>query len=66
MENPLNQEMRKRVGIKNRKYDDDLVRELRLDYKKLGSIKSVSKLHNMNYEICRQIIRRCGRFAEID
>lgn len=66
MENPLNQEMRKRVGIKNRKYDDDLVRKLRLDYEKLGSIKGVAELHNLNYEICRQIIRKCGRFAEID
>ena len=66
MKNPINQEMRKQAGIKNRKYDDNLVRELRLDYEKLGSIKRVAEVHNLNYEICRQIIRKCGRFAEVD
>lgn len=47
----------KKLAEKRRKYSDDFIKELQLKYEETKSIKEVALLYNMNYEVCRLLIR---------
>ena len=61
-ESPEYKQKQKEINLKHTKYTEEVIHQLREEYKKLKNIKEVAKNNNMSYEVCRQIISHYGRF----